>query len=339
MKTILLLLFVVALEGGAGLAVARAAATRTQVIPIRAGWNAVFLEVQPAAASPGEVFAGLPVEAVACFIPGRLEAQYLRDPGDAPWREEGWAVWHAPARAEAFLSNLFEIQAQRALLVRASADFDWTVTGEVRATVLEWHPNACTLTGLPVDPAAPPTFAQFFEGSPAHRRLRIFRLEAGNWKLVRNPGAERVRNGEAYWIETDGASRYQGPLRVRFPAPGELDFDRRSGGYPLEVTNDSGTRSLRVRIEVAGGGDTLPLRQVSRDLSRRATTRGPLPAAIDLPLLVPGKSVTLRLEPHRDAMPSASGATLLRVTGDQGTQFWLPVRARKDARGGALDNP
>src|SRR5262245_26452000 len=87
-----------------------AGAQRTQTFQIRAGWNAVFLEVQPAAAKPTELFANLPVETVACFTPGRLEAQYLRNPGDAPWREEGWTVWHAPARPEAFLSSLYEIQ-------------------------------------------------------------------------------------------------------------------------------------------------------------------------------------------------------------------------------------
>lgn len=124
----------------AGLTTAWGDATRVQSISMRAGWNAVFLEVQPEASKPAEVFAGLPVESVACFVPGRLEAQYLRNPGDAPWRDEGWAVWHAPSRAEAFLSNLYDIQAGRALLILANADFDWTITGEAPSSPLQAWP-------------------------------------------------------------------------------------------------------------------------------------------------------------------------------------------------------
>jgi len=306
---------------------------------MRAGWNAVFLEVQPEASKPSEVFAGLPVETVACFVPGRLEAQYLRSPGDAPWRDEGWAVWHAPSRPEAFLSNLYDIQAGRALLILANADFDWTITGEARATVLDWHPNTCTFTGLPVEPTAPPTFAQFFAGSSAHQRLRIFRLEGGTWKLVRNAASEKPRSGEAYWIQTDGASRHQGPLRVKLPASGELDFDRYGGGYSLEFVNESAAGPLRVSIEVVGGNEALKLRQITRDLAKQETTRALLPAALELPSLPPGSSAALRLEPYREAMTGGSGSTLLKITDGRGTQLYVPVHARRETTGTALANP
>jgi len=327
------------LGGWAGLTAARGDVTRVQTIPVRAGWNAVYLEVQPVASKPAEVFAGLPVETVACFYPGRLEARYLRNPGDAPWREEGWAVWHAPSRPDAFLSNLGEIQAQRPLLILASADFTWTVTGEARATLLEWYPNTCTLTGLPVDPTAPPTFAQFFEGSAGHERLRIFRLDAGNWKLVSAPASERPRRGEAYWIETDGASSHQGPLRVRLPASGEVDFGPQGGAYSLEIINESKVGSQRVLIEVEGGSPSLPLRRVARDLARQETVREPFAGTREIALLPPGGKSSLWLEPHRAAMTASSGSTLLKISTDRGTQIWVPVRARYETAAPSLSNP
>jgi hypothetical protein len=77
-----------------GPALGNAGTERTQIIQLKAGWNAVFLEVQPAVSRPADVFGKLPVETVACFAPARLDAQYLRNPGDAPWRQEGWADFY-----------------------------------------------------------------------------------------------------------------------------------------------------------------------------------------------------------------------------------------------------
>jgi hypothetical protein len=312
---------------------AQASTQRTQNIELHAGWNAVFLEVQPNAAKPGEVFGGLPVETVASFFPGRQEAQYLRNPGDAPWREEGWAVWYAPSKSEAFLSNLYEIQALRPLLVRASSDFTLTVTGEARASSLEWYPNTCTFTGLPIDPEAPPTFAQFFAGSTAHQRMRIFRLTNGAWKLVTNPASDHARSGEAYWVQTDGASTYQGPLRVKMPVGGELDFDLHGSGASLKFVNESALTPAQVRIDVTSGPDGLPLRQVTRNPATLQTVRGSLPGTFELSSLAAGQSQSLRLEPDRDAMRGAGGATLLRITDGRGTQLWLPIRARREVVG------
>lgn len=306
----------------------RAETTRTQIIQLRAGWNSVFLEVQPATPKPDLLFQGLPVDTVAAFFPGRIQSQFLRSPGDAPWREEGWAVWYAPQLPQGPLSNLNEIQAQRAYLIYATADHRWQVTGEARTTRIDWFPNTCTLTGLPIDADAPPTFAQFFEASPAHRRLRIFRLEAGHWKLVRQPNTEKARAGEAYWIETDGGSTYQGPLALELPRTGELDFGSQGGPRTIGIANASTSRSAQVEITTVSGAASLPLRQLHRDLSSLTTSTAALPDVLRLPSLSAGARTSVRLEPDRGAMTSPAGSALLRIRDGRGTQFWVPVHAR-----------
>ncbi|MBL9135671.1 MAG: hypothetical protein JNK85_07380 [Verrucomicrobiales bacterium] len=327
MKTGIYLAVICAMAGVEGFAANATGPRRTQQIHLRAGWNAVFLEVQPDRAKPDEAFAGQPVTSVAAFFSGRAEAQFLRSPGDAPWREEGWAVWHAPDRPDAVLSNLHRLQAHRPLLVLASSDFTWSVTGEARATVLQWHPDTCTFTGLPVDAAAPPTFAEFFSGSPAHQRLRCYRLEAGAWKLVRNPASDRIRSGEAYWIETDGGSTYQGPLRVKLPASGALDFDTAVASRSLRLNNESPQSSAQLRMERVSG--ELPLRRTTRDLSKLETKATDLPSSLSLGALPPGASTTVRLEPARDRMTTARSEALLRITDGRGTEQWIPVRAQR----------
>jgi len=329
MKTFRIFVFL-ALAMWGGSRPLQAGVTRTQNIVLRAGWNAVFLEVQPSASEPAVVFGSLPVETVASFIPARVDSQYLRSPGDAPWRDEGWVVWHTPIRPDAFLSNLHQVQAQRAYLILAKSDFTWTITGEPRATRLEWYPNTCTLTGLPVDELSPPTFAEFFSGSPEHRRLRVFRLESGNWKRLRDPAVEKVRSGEAYWIETEGGSNYQGPMRVAIPGGGALDFDWAGGARSLEIQNDGVTGRARFRAELIQGPGELPLQRVVRDLGRQKTIRTPMPATLELGELAAGQRTSIRLEADRGAMRAETGEALLKIRDGRGTVCWLPVRARRE---------
>jgi hypothetical protein len=304
------------------------AVLRTQTIVLKPGWNAVFLEVQPAASKPAELFQGLAIQTVACFVPGSLNEQYLRTPGDAPWRQEGWSVWHAPSQPEAFLSNLYSIQAHRSYLIRATESVTWTVTGTPGARPIEWFPNTCTFTGLPVDPDAPPTFKDFFAGCEAHQRLRIFRLENGHWKLVRDPGTERARHGEAYWIQTDGASAWQGPLRLNLPALGEIDFDLLGSEKFIEFHND-GTSVARIRVEPIYGSEPVPLRIVERNLTQQVTEFRDFPAVLDLPPLAAASTASLKISIDRTGLRSESVSTLLKISDGRGTVRWVPMHARR----------
>ncbi len=311
-----------------------AATRRAQVLALQPGWNSVFLEVQPIVDLPEEVFRGRPVTVVACPLPGSQAEEFLRTPGDASWRSEHWAVWHAPGRPEAFLSNLHRIQARRAYLVHAMEAFTWRVEGEGRAAEIEWQPNSCTLTGLPVAPEGSLTFAEFFQGSAAHQPLRVLRLEAGEWRTLIDPGAQRVRAGEAYWIETQGASSHQGPIRLRLPARGELDFDLRGTVAELDLKNVSAV-PVRVRVETVGGEDALPIRRVFRRERSLEPVRETVTGVVELPELPPGASRALRLEPDRNAMRAVTAETLLRLSDGRGWERWIPVRARREAVGAA----
>jgi hypothetical protein len=301
--------------------------TRTQTIALRTGWNSVYLEVEPPTSRPAEVFRGLPVETVASFLPGSVEERYLRQPGDAPWKEEGWRTWHAPHKTEALLSNLHAIQAHRPYLIEVTREVVWQVTGTPSARPISWEPNSCTYTGLPVDPENPPTFATFFAGSPAHAQLRVFRLEEGLWKRVRNPAQDRIRSGEAYWIQTDGASMFQGPLGIQLPSTGTLEFNPARPQASLLLRNDS-PRPLRVRVDQYPGTDPLPLLRRERDRVKQSTQRLPWPDRLDLPSLEPRGVASLQFEPDRQGASTVSGSTLLRISNDQGSCLWIPVFLR-----------
>lgn len=302
---------------------------RTQEISLRAGWNAVHLEVQPASSKPLAVFGALPVQVVAAYWPGSQAEAYLRVPGDAPWKEDGWRVWYAPATEDSFLSNLNDIQAGRSYLIQAREDFRWTISGEARAAQIDWAPQTCTFTGLPVEPGGRLTLAEFFAGSPAHERLRVFRLEQGRWQQVKEPAAHPVVAGEAYWIQTDGASRHPGPFRVVLPASGILDFGGLGTRAALTLEN-VGATAARPRVEVHGGPATLRLLRWQSNLRTLAATTEPLPAVLELPELAAGKRMQLTLLPDRGGLAEATGSTLLRIADGRGWETWVPVFARRE---------
>ena len=308
---------------------AAAASTRTQTIALKAGWNAIFLEVQPADSAPEAVFAGVPVQTVAWFRKGGLDAQYIRDPGDAPWRAEGWSVWYAPGQPDAVLTDLHDLRAGYGYLVRASAAATLAVTGTAKVTRLEWQPNNCTFTGLPVDANAGPTVAAFFAGSPAHARLRIFRMENGLWKLVRDPANTRTRAGEAYWIQTDGSSQYQGPMRLNLPSSGDMGFGATGDSFPLEIACTGGTALTAVTLATVGGADALPLLLAVQDPGALTYRRDPLPATLAVGAIAPGAVATLRIEPNRTTMTTTTASTLLKLSDPSGVVYWIPASAGK----------
>lgn len=306
------------------------ASLRTQSIVLKEGWNSVWLEVEPTVAKPGEAFALLPIDTVACYIPGRMQQKFLRDPGDAPWREEGWSVWYASSKPEGFLSQLQELPAQRPLLVHAKANCIWNVRGQALATVLTWYPDTCTFTGLPVSDDNPPTFDAFFSGSAAHKRLRIFRLIGNAWKVVSAPKIDRPRSGEAYWIQTDGGSSYQGPLRVRLPAAGGLHFQPGTPAYALQFANDSKNTSAQITVEAFADPTDLPLQIISQDIQAKANRTEGLARTTTLAPLRPQSKFTLHIEPARNSMTVETASSLLRITDGRGTQVWVPVTARRE---------
>jgi hypothetical protein len=305
---------------------ASAGTLRTQTINLQLGWNAVFLEVQPTNAHPTNVFRNLPVQTVAWFQRGGLDSQYLRNPGDAPWRSEGWSVWHAPDQTGAIVSDLHSIRGGQAYLLRSTETTTITLTGDAVFNRLEWQPNNCTFTGLPVDDDEGPTFQQFFAGSSAHARLRIYRLENGSWRLVRTPATTRTRAGEAYWIQTDGASLFQGPLRLNLPASGEIDFGSGADSFPLELTGTA-QRPPSCTVTVQGSPPALNLIHAAQPPNAIAYVRTNLPT--NLPLPKTHITQTLRIEPDRARMTTSPASTLLRVHDGIGTVHWIPVRASR----------
>src|SRR5262245_27594090 len=96
---------------------------RTQTVSLAAGWNAVFLEVEPMDTAPGKVFAGLPVDVAAAYFPPEAPTQFVTNPGAELFKGLGWGVWYAENRPDAFLKTLNAVYGQQAYLIHTTQAF------------------------------------------------------------------------------------------------------------------------------------------------------------------------------------------------------------------------
>lgn len=218
-------LLIAALLLGA-VAVQAQVATYQQTIELQPGWNSIWVQVEPEANHMSEVFANLPVASVWRWIPTEAGARFIQDPAEGLENVEGWFAWFPEPRPEAFLSNLFRINANTAYLVRleGSQPRQIVLEGRPQLVPLRWQTDAFTLIGLPVAPVNAPTFGEFFANSQAHQGQPIYRLGAnGQWQVV-NPATTPIREGEAYWVYTEGNSRYQGRLDVVLDQGESVEF-------------------------------------------------------------------------------------------------------------------
>jgi hypothetical protein len=310
---------------------------RSQEIQLHKGWNAVYLEVDPANDAPATVFSGVPVDKVATLFKNPDNQQFVTDPSIDLSTAQGWGVWYAPELPEAFLKSLDAIDGNRAYLIHAKSDCQWRPTGRVTGDAVTWQPDAFNFTGFPVAAVGGPTFAQFFAGSKAHKNQTIYRLVNGRWKQVLQPTAETMRSGEAFWIYCKGSSDYQGPLRVETSGfglalgqgPANLTL-RNEAPHPLtptiqHVPGDASPLPLSILIKTYGDPNA-PVKTVPANLPAAAWQQA-------LPALEIAGAIEIPFECRSGELLRPLQGSLLKITTDLGTETWVPVTGRRDDLG------
>lgn len=310
---------------GALLISLEAATTRTQVIELAAGWNAIWLEVAPVDDRVSAVFDPDNVDVVARYFTPETQVRFISDPGEQAWNSPGWGVWYAPSRAEAFLTSLHAIQGNSAYLVHAKSRATLQVTGEVRYRPLRWNTDSFNLTGLPVSDTVRPTFARFFSGAGRRLGAQVYRLLDGSWQKISNLAATEVRAGEAYWIFCEGKTNYQGPLELRFTGADCVSFGEGSNLSVIEFANRA-TNAFSVSASIEPGG-TVPLFRSVPNLANLTSKSEPMPGNASVGNLAIGEVSRFRLEYRPALMTAASGSAILKFATSDGVVLRVPVRA------------
>jgi hypothetical protein len=302
-----------------------AMAATSQIFTLRPGWNAVYLEVQPAVTTPAEVFKNLPVESVWTWYGRTSSMQFIRDPSEGLLTDPGWSVY-SPSPDKAAAVNLFAIFANRAFLIKlgGTQSVTWTVTGTPATTATTWIPDSYNFVGFHVDPAAPPTFDTYFAASPSHKGQPVYRLSSqGKWELVATPAATATRSGEAYWVYCKGASSYQGPLSI--PLLDALDFGTNAVMKAIILTNNDATRTLKATVTYQPAADWFTYQSYNATSGFFEYLRLDS-KSIDL---APGRQTNLWLAVRRELMSKGTYQGTLQITDDLGSRFRIPVSAEK----------
>jgi hypothetical protein len=308
------------------------AQTRQQTLNLRAGWNAVFLEVEPANPNPSAVFTNMPIDIVARYFPRTSPVQYIVDPSSAPWNESGWGVWYGPTRPESIISSLHSIHGQKAYLVHTTSACTWNIGGTAVFERLSWQADSFNLLGFCIDENMPPTFGRFFAGAGSRIGERIYQLDAeGKWQPVL-AAATTIRPGEACWVYCRGKTDYQGPMDVKIAGLGGLDFGGTGSGLDVELINCL-SEPATVTLEVVPGGGDLPLSQVLRDVSQMQFSYPELPAVTQL-IIGPSQMESFRLQVRRERMIAATQTKLIKITTSHGVRYWMPIRAQRPTLAG-----
>jgi len=309
---------------------ASAGAERVQTLQLEAGWNAVFLDVDPADDAVEAVFDPELVDVVARYFEPTSSVRFITDPAEEPWKEPGWGVWYGPRRAESFLSNLHAAHGGVAYLVHAVKAGTLSVRGEAGWRPPRWKGDSFNLVGFPVD-ALGMSFAEYFGGAGQRIGVRVYRLREGSWRKVTDLAGTRIRPGEACWVYCEGNTRYPGPLELRGPGARGIGFAEGGLSASIELHNRGNAPFSVVASLEANEG--LPLYRRIAIPSELSSVAAPLSAPVSLGTLAPGQVDVLRLELREEllqGLQGAGGSAILKLSASNGVVLRVPIRYLAD---------
>jgi hypothetical protein len=313
-----------------------AGAQCSQTIQLVPGWNAVYLQITPDDGNPSTtsdfstdvVFADLldstgpQIDSVWTWLPHRARIEFVQNQTtEALLSQPGWLRFFHPSSGEDFLNNLFAVSANRAYLVRLDGNTpaQLVISGTPVKPRTRWVPDALNFVGFHVDPAAPPTFADYLAASSAHTDPVIYQLNSatGSWDL-KNPVTTIIDPDQAYWIYSDGGSSYTGPVQLEQGKV--LDFGTGLDSLVVSLRNLSGdAHSLSMNM-VANGG---PIETKNTDPSSQ-TAWLPLPLATTV-AADELKRVTVGV--RRNAFSPGEYAQVMSITVPGMSRWLVPVNA------------
>lgn len=316
----------------------------TQTISLRAGWNAVHLQVDPQPGDCTSLFAGTKVESIWSWNRRFSTIQFIQNPGDLIPGQQDWLVWGAGEKYRA-VTSLWNLQAEHTYLIKVTdnaAPFSISIKGKPMVRAMQWVPDSFNLVGLHVDPLHPPTFKDFFAPSAAHAGQPMYRLDAsGVWNQV-NVASDKPRPGEAYWVRCSGVSTYSGPVTINVEQGRSIDYGNTLQEQTVTIRNSS-TQDRVISVqqmpsaqpptgttpELAGN---VPLSSFVMDYP---TTVGFQPLNQPLTKTVPaGSTWSLRLAVRRQDLPTPQSPSansqyqsLLQISDGAGVLHVAPVTA------------
>lgn len=300
---------------------------QTQNINLSKGWNAVYISVQTSQQDLALLFADTPIDLVASYFDVASTVQFIDKPTEQSWKSAVWHKWVAPARKDSFLTNLYQLNANRGYLIHVSEDYTWQLTGTKKITKTKWQENAFTLIGFDIDPNYLPSFTEYFSGSTAHQNLVIYGLYDGEWELIDDPANTSIMLNQAYWVYSRGDSTFSSVLSLKNLASTGLNFSSTTTKLTLSIANQ-GEAPLEFVIQHLTGKDNSKLVPISVEQGTivNKVLVSDL-AALDLPVLNAGEYTNVKIIVDRNQIPQGQTLQSLLLVKGAGAQKIIPISA------------
>ena len=218
----------------------------TESIELRAGWNAVWLHVDPSY-NPLDQWIGLdgshPVQEIWLWQPDVATLQFVTDPQQPINGGSQWVAWKR-SEVEAQTNPLKRMIGSQAYLIRSASAFTWEIKGKATPPRYRWSSSGQNFVGFATNPDAPPDFETFLSAAPdLFSAAQIFdyndqALGENNPRRLFGFRGRPVNRSEAFWIRTGNYfNRYFGPFELSLPADNGLFFEDSLGRIRLRLRN------------------------------------------------------------------------------------------------------
>ncbi|MDQ1300362.1 MAG: SdrD protein, partial [Chloroflexota bacterium] len=333
-----------------------------QNFTLTAGWNTIYLEVEPINSSPlvdpdGDgplspqpslstieaVFAGLScadcLESVWTWRTPLSRMDYIVDPTEELWGAPGWERYFPAANtgpdggSREFLTTLLNLHANTGYLVKLRDDFAGSATLQVSGPPVvghrRWAQSAYNLVGFPLLAGSETAVALLKSTSAISDVLKLG--ADGRWQRLADTA--QLQSGQAYlaYYQETTASDYTAPLNIKEVLPEGLQFGRAAGAnsQSLLIENLSAAQATVTLSLIGAPNAAVRLRYSTTSTQTVDLNAGP---------------VTLNVAAHGAQRPTfmvlsreqqSDGAALLQIASPQlGIRWLAPVSARAGSLAG-----
>lgn len=229
----------------------------TQLIPLKAGWNAIFLHVDASYATLDQLVGAAapkptPIVEVWRWNPAPADAVGVEAPQLPSGQSSQWTSWK---RAESTTSVLQSVAGNTAYLVFSSSDYTWRLKGRPLLPRYAWSTAGLNLLGFPTAPTTPPNFEAYFAVTPALPGTEFYQYLGGDLS-TNNPSrvfalrTTPVTRGKAYWMRAgENYNRYFSPFEITAAQTGGLDYGSEDSVLAFRVRNVT-DRALTVTLRL-----------------------------------------------------------------------------------------
>jgi hypothetical protein len=302
-----------------------------QVVTLEAGWNAVFFEVEPTNIDPDVVFASLGANLLSVWTwnPNAGTVEFIQNPTQLI-QSSPQMLNYQPDDPQNIVTNLYAIRGNQAYLIHVSAGATLTVTGEPKVPNTNWKPNSFNLVGFHVNADNPPLFYDFFEPSSAHNgefvsgratpEIYVLDNATSLWTAV--DASIPMKKGEAFWVYTQGSSKFNGPVAVQLERADGLHYGDTLTRQDVVIKNDSDEQQT-ISMSLSEGAPSNRLFYWKLNEATNIFEWVTFPPA-NL-AIAPGESQRLSLGVKRDGLSSADPLAANIHVEAGGTVFQIPL--------------